>query len=327
MKFTLKNIGLIKNSEIKLDGLTVITGRNNSGKTTVGKALYTCIEVASDIESRFERYKIDFLKQLVAKFTRIYKEIVRNIDSIDESRVYNEEYSALYNFSLKIKYLFPDNSDFSSDCVKLINEIDNFILENQHNTYIKDFISQLQRHKKLLNEEIIDNLNKLNKLDSSDILKDIINNTLQKEFAYQIQPVKNTSNDLISELNIKDSNNIDIINLIIADNTVINDKSTCRFFEYNKVFLIDNPFILDELRDFRYSKKDYDYKINLEYKNLYKIGLLNNTKHMYANDIINYNIDLLSNLYIDPIYNKNYTHNHKLKIALSSDEFSKNIIE
>ncbi len=327
MKFTLKNIGLIKNSEIKLDGLTVITGHNNSGKTTVGKALYACIEGTSDIDNRFEKYKLDFLKQLVATFKRIYKEIVRNIDSIDESRVYNEEYSALYNFSLKIKYLFPDNSDFTSDCVTLNNEIDNFISENQHNTYIKDFISQLQRHKKLLNEEIIDNLNKLNKLDSSDILKDIIDKILQKEFANQIQPVKNKSDDLISELNIKDSNNMDIINLIIADNAIINDKSTCRFFEYNKAFLIDNPFILDELRDFSYSKKDYDYKINLDYKNLYKLSFLNNIKYMLPDNIINYKLNVLDDLYIDPAYNKSYTHNYKLKIALSSDEFSKNVIE
>ena len=37
MDIRLKNIGIIKDSSIRLDGLTVITGANNSGKTTVGK--------------------------------------------------------------------------------------------------------------------------------------------------------------------------------------------------------------------------------------------------------------------------------------------------
>lgn len=40
MEIKLNHIGIIENSEIVLDGLTVIAGKNESGKTTVGKALY-----------------------------------------------------------------------------------------------------------------------------------------------------------------------------------------------------------------------------------------------------------------------------------------------
>jgi len=44
LKFLLKNIGLIKKADIKLDGLTVIAGENDSGKSTVGKALFALIK-------------------------------------------------------------------------------------------------------------------------------------------------------------------------------------------------------------------------------------------------------------------------------------------
>lgn len=40
MELQLKNIGMIKEANIKLDGLTVIAGENDTGKSTVGKALY-----------------------------------------------------------------------------------------------------------------------------------------------------------------------------------------------------------------------------------------------------------------------------------------------
>ena len=35
MQIKLENIGIVKNSSIELNGLTVITGKNNSGKSTV----------------------------------------------------------------------------------------------------------------------------------------------------------------------------------------------------------------------------------------------------------------------------------------------------
>lgn len=40
MKIRLKNMGIIKKANIKIDGLTVIAGENDTGKSTVGKALF-----------------------------------------------------------------------------------------------------------------------------------------------------------------------------------------------------------------------------------------------------------------------------------------------
>ena len=40
MELQLKNIGMIKEASVKIDGLTVIAGENDTGKSTVGKALY-----------------------------------------------------------------------------------------------------------------------------------------------------------------------------------------------------------------------------------------------------------------------------------------------
>ena len=39
MKLVLENIGMLERAEVKLDGLTVIAGENDTGKSTVGKAL------------------------------------------------------------------------------------------------------------------------------------------------------------------------------------------------------------------------------------------------------------------------------------------------
>lgn len=65
MQIRLKNIGIVKDSTIILDGLTVITGKNNSGKTTVGKALYSLLDAVANIQRKAENdrcvYVINYL--------------------------------------------------------------------------------------------------------------------------------------------------------------------------------------------------------------------------------------------------------------------------
>lgn len=50
MDAVLKNIGIIEDATIKLDGLTVITGYNNTGKSSIGKALYSLISAVEDLQ-------------------------------------------------------------------------------------------------------------------------------------------------------------------------------------------------------------------------------------------------------------------------------------
>jgi len=44
MKLNIKNIGMIKEADVKLDGLTVIAGENDTGKSTLGKTLFATVK-------------------------------------------------------------------------------------------------------------------------------------------------------------------------------------------------------------------------------------------------------------------------------------------
>ena len=41
MQLSLKNIGKLKQAEIEINGITVIAGENNTGKSTVSRALFS----------------------------------------------------------------------------------------------------------------------------------------------------------------------------------------------------------------------------------------------------------------------------------------------
>ena len=50
MQIELSNINKIKHASIEVGGLTVITGINDSGKSTAGKALFCAIKALSSSE-------------------------------------------------------------------------------------------------------------------------------------------------------------------------------------------------------------------------------------------------------------------------------------
>ena len=60
MKLKLENVGKIRSANIDLNGITVIAGENNTGKSTIGKMLFCVFHAFYKIEEqiREERYII-----------------------------------------------------------------------------------------------------------------------------------------------------------------------------------------------------------------------------------------------------------------------------
>lgn len=78
MKLTVENIGKIHRSEILLDGLTVIAGPNNSGKSTVGQALFALAN------SQF-----NFPKKVMARNKRVIRQAIQDYLSANEQQDYS----------------------------------------------------------------------------------------------------------------------------------------------------------------------------------------------------------------------------------------------
>ena len=52
MELTLRNIGKIDEASITINGITIIAGENNTGKSTVGKALYCIFNAFHNIDDK-----------------------------------------------------------------------------------------------------------------------------------------------------------------------------------------------------------------------------------------------------------------------------------
>ena len=84
MLLTIKNIGKILDASIKVDGITVIAGDNNTGKSTVGKVLYCLFNGFYDINNRVIWSKVDAIVGGVLKTIRRPVQL-QKIDSLTPS--------------------------------------------------------------------------------------------------------------------------------------------------------------------------------------------------------------------------------------------------
>ncbi len=252
MKIRLKNIGIISDSSLEIKGLTVITGHNNSGKTTVGKVIYSLIDAVSNIQqkSRNDRYHYALAE-------------------LDKA---NEEFS--FRYSLK-----HGKDEIPNECLHIFFS-ENFsddIDEEGIELYIRDLISELGKlnlhnepyqsilekysHRQRLNQHSYMDTFEQEKANAVSILENAlfhitrdpelinytrqsISATLSVEFSGQIQPAALA--DVSSAIEVTDNDRL-CFKIILHDNKICDsDTPVFESSPYKRAFFIDNPFILDE---------------------------------------------------------------------------------
>ena len=124
MKLYLNNVGVIKDSTIMLDGLTVITGKNSSGKTTVGKTMYSLLSASNDLEEAFENSK---RRYIISKISDVGK--VLKISRLVSFRLNESHRSKDLLFVLATKrFLRFDNEQLQNYLYDLNNRVDELSL-------------------------------------------------------------------------------------------------------------------------------------------------------------------------------------------------------
>jgi len=123
MKISLKNVGSIKGSSIKIGDLTVIAGENDTGKSTFGKVLYSIIKsyntYASEIGRTNNRILMSNFKSLV-DIVRSYTKEIGSSQLIDiNNSLIKLQRSILFNkdIGLEVKNLFDAFAISESDAM------------------------------------------------------------------------------------------------------------------------------------------------------------------------------------------------------------------
>lgn len=220
MKLYLKNIGKIADATIEIKGITVIGGENNTGKSTVGKSLFSVFNSFYEIQQQIREERllsIENVLQLIYRNFYFYNsEQIKDIDDFAKEMLSKiNEYKKMPEL-LKEEILSMFN--FTSESKKIFLERIN----------IDDVV-----------DRIIDILN----ISDEDIFNSVVNKKLNAEFNGQLLNIYSESEGIISlcvqneKLSVK----------ALEDSVSV---SGLDYSLHTEAIYIDDPFVLDDV-DFR----------------------------------------------------------------------------
>ena len=240
MKLTLKNIGKIGTASVEINGITVIAGENNTGKSTVGRALFAVFNSFCNVQKQIENERVNSVENLLdrmyinagSRFIRIVntneiaKIIVAHIDSYRQAEL----------------------SDMQKNIMDLLVQYGEGKIESFDQSTIAETISQI---KDVLNVSGID------------FLKSVLARKLNAEFNEQVCNIFSGDDGEI-QLQIKDK----IITVSVENEGSIDIQNPGDVSLHTEVVYIDDPFVLDDTSMFyrRIPSASADHRYHLRKK-------------------------------------------------------------
>lgn len=266
MELFLNNVGIIKESEVLLDGLTVITGKNSSGKTTVGKVMYSLLSAGSDLEEAFEESRRTYLNSQLNKVEKTLRvrrsrhmhfrnrdkylnhlDEIMTILALHDYRKFDADTMTAFMVAVKdaITDLNPDSyKEYILDTRDKYSAVDdNFINVIYENFY------------EWKNEALEICWTTLGLVSDKKVfynfIKDRTSAFLIHEFNKQIKPVRYKK--YASKIELQSQGKCIVSASVRAKNQVEFLEESSFVYPYNRCIFIDNPFVIDRLT----SEDDY----------------------------------------------------------------------
>ena len=163
MKLSIRNVGKLKEADVEINGITVIAGENNTGKSTVSKTLFSLFSGFYNLNEKISLTRLGNTRTIFLRFMEnINKESAEILNNVSNELVNNSDYK---NNKTKIFELIRRNKNFISekdlkDITKKIIDI----LNIKDAEYLKNMVSYV------LNNEFNNQINTIGSNDFGEII-------------------------------------------------------------------------------------------------------------------------------------------------------------
>lgn len=251
MELKIDNIGAISNADIELDGITVIAGINNKGKSTVGKILYALLHDMYDWEKTYQYIRADKIYSFLTEQSIILEDYCMANSGAKRRRTgkvnqLSRRYSANEDFFAAIEdmQIQEGDSDLAEFLEKYAGEYlclyfrkNEQTLHNQHRSVIHEWV-----------ENTIQKASSVD-IDELNLQKGILRDSFNKVFNKQYRRIGTNS----SKLCYTEDNRRVSIN--IGEEWEMDSPLRIR----SRTYFVESPRIYDILSDTRYGYVQREY--------------------------------------------------------------------
>lgn len=224
MKLYLENFAKIKKANIELNGITVIAGPNNTGKSTVGKALYCIFNSFYDLDKKLNNEKVNKIMNIILRSLKTNLEI-KNVELINKIGKISEEISLEENIS-----------------------------KNELEYKLKNCLKGIQsREFEIIAEEIM----QVNSITKESLNMAVLNRYFSSEFKSQINNVNKENDKTKLRLKIKNKT----LEISFEKNSIIDIKNDINI--NTDAIYIDSPFVMDDINSYYRIKSPNNHRISL----------------------------------------------------------------
>lgn len=234
MKLSIKNVGILSKVDLEINGITVIAGENDTGKSTISKSLYAIFNGCYRLEERIINTKLNTIidevfEYLEKSYTPRYIPDYLREKYIGKERIVEVLQSKLNLEKESIKNLV-------NEIVKNINEEKNFFYSEMLR---RDDVDEIENDSLL--EDLTKKINKIIQMND-----EIINKLLEEEFIGEFNSqVNNVSSNESSQINMIIKNMNIGVEIIEGKANLKNTEDAKKI--YSKIEYIDSISILDTL--------------------------------------------------------------------------------
>lgn len=226
MQLKIKNVAKLKEATINIDGITVIAGENNTGKSTIGKLLFAIFNSMNNMDEKIERERNNEIYQILNLLLQNYSMQNRTIQA--KNRMETRRWGKILGDKV-IESLQNENDENIEEIVKEVITDSEILIDTEE---IAEFI-----------KESTLKLNAITDISDKILMTEIITRWFNRVFEHQMSPL--VEGNIKSEINLIIKNKE--LKFNFAENTCIDWNSEINIL--HQAFYIDNPFIVDYMSD------------------------------------------------------------------------------
>lgn len=226
MQLKIKNVAKLKEATINIDGITVIAGENNTGKSTIGKLLFAIFNSMNNIDEKIERERNNEIYQVLNLLLQNYAMQNRTVQT--QNRIETRRWGKILGDRV-IESLQDEKNEEVEDIIREAITDSEIFMDTED---IAEFI-----------RESTLKLNAIINISDKILMIEIITRWFNRVFEHQVSPLVKEYIESEIKLIIKNKE----IKLNFVENACIDWYSEINIV--HQAFYIDNPFVVDYMTE------------------------------------------------------------------------------